>query len=249
MRKEDLIQDLSFLGCRYARILSRQVTREDVENLKKRYHYIHIYSFDKKELPGFDVRIQKTPIFDLSEDLEKIFQKFNDTCKKHIRRGERNSDLKLVADDNNFSESYALYKKAKSHEGVRPDIQREFTNCLLFNAYFRGKIIVTMSFYDNGEIIRAKHIGSLRKEMDGMSEKIIAHATRGLNWEAIKWGKAHGRKIFDLAGITDVSSMAGIKEFKMSFGGNITDIYICRHVTPVFHLIKKAVNLLGSNIH
>lgn len=249
MRKEDLVQDLSFLGLRYARVISSRVTNKDVEELKKKYRYIHIYAFEKEELLGFDVRAQRTLIFNLSEDLENIFQKFNDTCKKHIRRGERNPDLKLVADDKNFAESYALYRRVKNQEGARPDLKREFENCIFFNAYFKGKMIVTMSFYDNGEIIRAKHIASLRKEMDEAESKIIAHSTRGLNWEAMKWGKAHGRKIFDLAGITDDPSKAGIKDFKMSFGGDIKDIYICRYEDPIFHIVKKVVKFLGKNIH
>ena len=249
MRKEDLIQDLYFLGLKYARILSQKMTQQDAEDLKKKYHYVHFYSFENKEiLPDFEIRTQKTPIFDLSEDLEKIFQRFNDTCKKHIRRGERNSDLKLVADDKNFPQSYDLYQKVKSQEGAQPDLAREFKDCLFFNAYFKGEMIVTASFYDNGEIIRAKHIASLRKEM-GEDAKIVAHATRGLNWEAIKWGKANNRKIFDLAGITDDPSKTGIKEFKMSFGGNIENIYIGRYTTPIFRFAKKIANLLGKNIH
>ncbi len=248
MRKEDLIQDLSFLGLRYARILAKNVTRKDAEELKKKYHYIHIYTFEKEELFGFDVRTQRTPIFNLSEDLEEIFQKFNDTCKKHIRRGGKNPDLKLVANDKNFAESYALYQRIKNQEGAHPDLKREFENCIFFNAYFKGKMIVAMSFYDNGEIIRAKHIASLRKEMEGM-DKVIAHSTRGLNWEAIKWGKSHGRRIFDLAGITDDPAKAGIKDFKMSFGGNIADIYICRYADPIFRIAKKVVKFLGKNIH
>lgn len=248
MRKKDLVQDLSLFGFKYARILARRVTREEAEDLKKKYHYIHIYSFEKENLPGFEVRTQKTPVFDLSQDLEVIFKKFNDTCKKHIRRGERNADLTLAALDKDETASYALYKKVKSQEGARPDIKREFANCLLFNAYYKGEMIVTMSFYDNGEIIRAKHIASLRKEM-GEEEKIISHASRRLNWEVMKWGKANGRKIFDLGGVTDDPTKAGIREFKRSFGGTEADMYIYSYITPVFTLLKKALNLVGKNIN
>ncbi len=247
MREQDLIQDLTFLGFRYARILSQEITSKDAKDLKKKYQYIHIYTFLKEELPGFDVRIQRTPIFDLSDDLEKIFQRFNDTCKKHIRRGERNPDLKLVAADNDFDKSYSLYQKVKREEGARPDIREEFKHCLFFNAYFKGEMIVTTSFYDNGEIIRAKHIASLRKVI--ADPRIVAQATRGLNWEAIKWGKANSRKIFDLAGITDDPTKRGIKDFKMSFGGEVRDIYMCRYATPAFVWAKKALNLFGKNIN
>lgn len=248
MRKEDLVQELSFLGFPYARILSRRVTGEDAEQLKKKYHYIHIYSFEKENLPGFDVRVQKTPIFDLSENREGLFKKFNDTCKKHIRRGERNPDLKLVALDNDVAASYALYERIKSQEGARPDIKKEFENCIFFNAYLKGEMIVTMSFYDNGEIIRAKHIASVRKEKSE-DAKIVAHASRRLNWEVMQWGNASGRKIFDLGGITDDPAKAGIREFKKSFGGDDVEVYIYRYTTPIFAFLKKALPLLGKNIN
>jgi len=196
MKKEDLLQDISFLGLPYARILSRHITREDVENLKKKYHYIHIYSFEKEHLPGFEMKIQKTPIFNLLDDEDAIFKKFNDTCKKHIRRAERNPDLTLMALDTNYDASYALYKRIKSQEGANPDIKKEFANCFFFNAYLGDEMIVTMSFYDNGEIIRAKHIASVRKEK-AEDAKIVAHASRRLNWEVMKWGKANGRTMYD----------------------------------------------------
>lgn len=248
MRKEDLIQDISFVGVRYARVLAKNVAGKDAEELKKKYAYIHIYSFENKNLPGFEMRTQKTPLFDLSQDTETIFKKFNDTCKKHIRRGERNLDLKLVALDDNISASYALYKKIKTQEGACADIKKEFDNCIFFNAYLKGEMIVTMSFYDNGEIIRAKHIASVRKEK-AEDAKIVAHASRGLNWEVIKWGKMNGRKMFDLGGITDDPAKAGIREFKKSFGGDDTDIYIYRYTTPLFMVLKRIVNVFGKNIN
>ena len=248
MRKEDVIQDLSLWGFRYARILSNHVTTEDAESLKKNYHYLHIYSFEKEDLPGFSMRVQKTPIFDLTQDLDMLFNRFNDTCKKHIRRGQRNPDLTLVPADDAFKASYTLYSRVKRQEGARPDIAQEFKNCLFFNAYLKGEMIVTMSFYDNGEIVRAKHIASLRKEA-GVNAKVIAHASRGLNWEVMKWGKAQGRKVFDLGGITDDPTKSGIKEFKQSFGGTEVDIYMYRYTTVAFSLLKKALNVLGKNIN
>ncbi len=248
MRKEDLVQDISFLGLRYARILSNRVTQEDAEGMKKRYHYVHIYSFEKENFSGFEIRVQRTPIFDLSQDVDAIFKKFNDTCKKHIRRGERNPDLKLAALDDDASASYELYARVKSQEGACPDIKKEFENCIFFNAYMRGEMIVTMSFYDNGEIIRAKHIASLRKEMVE-DAKIVAQASRCLNWEVMKWGKAHGRKLFDLGGITDDPNKAGIRDFKQSFGGDEVDVYMYRYTAPRFATLKKIINLFGRNIN
>jgi len=248
MKREDLVQDLSFFGLPYARIISRHITREDAEKLKQAYYYVHAYSFEKEDIPGFEMRIQRTPIFDLLQDTETIFQKFNDTCKKHIRRAERNADLRLVALDGNVEASYALYKRMKRGEGARPDVRKEFENCIFFNAYLGEEMIVTMSFYDNGEIIRAKHIASVRKEK-AEDAKIVAQASRRLNWEVMKWGKSEGRKIFDLGGITDDPAKRGIREFKQSFGGDEVDIYMYRYTAPAFGFFKKILSLFGKNIN
>ena len=243
-----MVQDLSFFGLAYARIVSRHVTGEEAESLKKNYQYIHAYSFAKEYLSGFEMRVQRTLVFDLSKDLEDLFKKFNDTCKKHIRRGERNTDLKLAVLDGNMSASYVLYKRVKNQEGASPDIKREFENCIFFNAYLKNEIIVTMSFYDNGEIIRAKHIASIRKEKVE-DAKVVAYASRRLNWEVMKWGKSQGRKLFDLGGITDDPEKSGIREFKQSFGGDEVDVYIYRYATPIFSLLKKVLPILGKNIN
>lgn len=248
MKETDIIQKLSFFGLPYARVLSRDINLNDAEELKKRYAYIHWYSFVKKDIPGFDTRIQKTLVFDLLQDVDTIFKNFNDTCKKHIRRGERNPDLNIVALDTDTDGSYMLYKRVKRQEGARPDIKRDFENCLLFNAYYKGQMIVTMSFYDNGEIIRAKHIASVRKEQKE-DAKIVAHASRRLNWEVMKWGHDHGRTLFDIGGITDDPSKAGIREFKESFGGRAANLYMYRFTTPIFNIFKKILPLAGRNIN
>jgi len=247
MKDTDIIQKLSFWGFPYARVLSHEVNSKEAEEMKKHYAYIQIYSFTKQDLLGFTLRTQQTPVFDLSQDPEEIFCQFNSTCKKHIRRGERNGDLKIVALDDNIDESYALYKRIKIQEGAKPDLQREFKNCPLFNAYLDGQMIVTMSLYDNGEIIRAKHIASVRKEKE--YAKVVAQASRRITWEVIKWGHHSHKKMFDNGGITNDPAKAGIREFKQSFGGKEVEVYIYRYTTPIFSFLKKIVSAAGLEIH
>lgn len=249
MRKKDLVQDVSICGLKYARVLTEKIDPEIMEELKKKYSYIHIYSYDPAELPDFERRVQPTLFIDLSQSTDQIFADFNATARKHIRRGERNQDLKLKIMDNDFGGSYALYHQVKSADGARPDIKREFLGCIFFNAYWRGKMIVTMSFYDNGNCVRAKHTASLRKSMGG-DDHMIAHASRGLMWEVCKWGKANGRSFFDLAGVHyDDPSKAGIRAFKESFGGRPGNVYIGRYQTGPFSALKKGLYLFGRNIN
>jgi hypothetical protein len=247
MEKDDLIQDLSICGLKYARILTKRVQPEELKAFKKTYNYINIYCYSPLVCSGFRSRIQPTLLIDLSQDLNKIFGNFNANTRNHVRHAEKNSALELKVLDTAADTSYQFYSRIKSLDGAHPDLKREFSGCHLFNAYWTGKMIVTMSFYDNGSYIRSKHIASSRKLL-GKDAKVVAHASRALIWEVCKWGKAHGRGMFDLGGInyTDASK-AGIREFKRSFGGIEADVGIHRYATRLFLALKKGLNLFNKN--
>lgn len=249
LRKEDIIQRFSVLGLHCLRVITDAVDPGEAKELKKKSSYIHIYAYKKAGLPDFRMRIQPTYIIDLTKSEGEIFSGFNETCRKHIRRAERNSDLGFTALDGDFYASHSFYKKFKVADGAIPDIKKEFVNCLFFNAYYKGKMLVSMSFYDNGVVLRAKHAASPRKEM-GEESKIVAHASRKLIWEVCKWGRSHGRKKFDLGGLNFAdSAKAGINEFKRSFGGDLAEVYIYKHETPLFVYFKKMLNWFNKNLN
>jgi hypothetical protein len=248
MKKNDLIQDLSICGLQYARILTESAKPAELEALQKTYSYINVYCYSPFVCSGFTSRIQPTLLIDLSQDLDQIFGNFNANTRNHVHRAEKNSDLELKVLDTAADTSYKFYSRIKSMDGAHPDLKREFSRCHLFNAYWVGNMIVTMSFYDNGSYIRSKHIASSRKLM-GKDAKVVAHASRALLWEVCKWGKAHGRGVFDLGGInyTDASK-AGIRQFKQSFGGIEADVGIHRYATTLFLALKRGLNLFNKNI-
>ena len=249
MKKNDLIQDLSICGLKYARILSERVEPEELEALKRKYSYINVYCYSPFICSGFHSRIQPTLLINLSQDLDRIFGNFNANTRNHVRHSEKNSDLELKVLDTATDTSYKFYRWIKRMDGAHPDLKREFFRCHLFNAYWKGDMIVTMSFYDNGNYIRSKHIASSRKLM-GKDAKVVAHASRALIWEVCKWGKAHGRGVFDLGGINYMdASKAGIREFKQSFGGIEADVGIHRYATRLFLALKKGLNLFNKNIN
>src|SRR5262245_26541900 len=249
MEKDDLIQDLSICGLKYARILTERANPEELKVLKKKYSYINVYCYSPFVCSGFRSRIQPTLLIDLSQDLNQIFGNFNANTRNHVHRAEKNSDLELKVLDTAADPSYKFYSRIKNMDGAHPDLKREFSRCRLFNAYWKGNMIVTMSFYDNGSYIRSKHIASSRKLM-AKDAKVVAHASRALTWEVCKWGKAHGRGIFDLGGInyTDASK-AGIREFKRSFGGIEADVGIYSFATGLFLVLQRGLNLFNKNIN
>src|SRR5215475_5117355 len=95
METDDLIQDLSIGGLKYARILTESATPEELQAFTKQYSYVNIYCYSPFVCSGFRSRIQPTLLIDLSQDLHKIFGHFIANTRNHIRRAEKNSDLEL----------------------------------------------------------------------------------------------------------------------------------------------------------
>jgi hypothetical protein len=186
-----MIQDLKIFFLRYARFLSDDVSGIDLGLLEKKYAYVSIYSFFEFQKKGWNVRAQQTPVIDLRKSEEELFSQFHRDAKAGVKKSSETGGLDFKIPDKNARDSYAFYKIVKHQDGAKPDIEREFTNCVYFNAYYNGRILVTMSFYDNGRIFRSKHIASLRKQNKELS-KLAGHASRRLIWEIIKYGKKNG---------------------------------------------------------
>lgn len=234
----------SFLGLRYIRALVEKPDYAEIEKLKNEYEYIFIYSYEKPDLKDFKIKPQPSPIIDLSKGPDEIFKNFKKNTRNEIRKAEKIRELKFKNLDNDFNGSYRFYRKIKGTDGVKPDIKGEFKGCLFFNAYLNGKMVVSVTCYDNGKILRLKHIVSSRKEKD-FDSKIAGYATRNIVWEICKYGTKNNYKILDLAGATK----EGITKFKQSFGGEEKTVYICRYETKLFSRIKKIVNFFGKNIN
>lgn len=250
MRPGDKIQDLFFFGLRYARFMGDDFNPREIAELKTKYDYINIFSYNNiPELPGFQAREQKTPIIDLNQNLEDIFAAFRRDTKSGIKRSESVEGLTFAMPDNNFDESYGLYERIKSKDGIKPDIKQDFIDCLFFNAYLGGRMIVSASFYDSGLILRSKHIVSLRKEM-GSQNKIAAWATRRILWEVCKYAKARCYRKLDLGGINlEDSVKKGIVDFKLSMGGKISSVFIYRCENLKSRIIKNFLSLFRKNIY
>ena len=251
MKKNDLIQTMSIRGLKYARILTDNINPKEAEEIKKNYDAAHIYSYSKSSLEvlGYSCFQQKTPIISLEESLEKICASFRRDTKAGIKKSLSTPRLKMVVPDSSAAKSYEFYQKIKKADGVLPDIEIEFENCLFFNAYLNDILAVSTSFYGNGEVLRSKHIVSFRKESKE-NAKIASMATRALVRAICSYAKALGYKKLDLGGISlDDSKKAGILDFKMSFGGTVHDVNIYRTENEEFSKLRKKIKSEGQNIN
>lgn len=244
------VQDLSICGLRYARFLGERIDVRALEAERDSYRYIEVYSYMPLEAAGFALfRIQKTPVIDLTQELETIFDGFHTLTRRNIRKSEEVQDFTLRIPDSDGKGSYRFYEKVKKRDGVIPDLRREFQECLFMNAYYKNRLIASISFYDNGRVFRCKHIVSLRKEM-GEESNVAAFAARRLVWEVCRYGKERGYTKLDLGGINfEDPAKRGVAQFKSSFGGDIQDVYVYRHEAVLFRRVKRVVNWFGRNIH
>lgn len=242
-------QILSLFGLKYIRLILDEINPQEIDSLKNNYDYIVIYVYKKPSINGFDIKEQIISIIDLSQNSEEIFKKFKKNTRNEIHKTEKIKELRFKNLDDGFAGSYNFYKKIKKQDRATPNIKEEFKNCLFFNAYIGNKMIVSVSVYDTGQVLRLKHIVSSRKEKK-FDSRIAGYATRKIIWEIIKYGNSHKYKKLDMAGVnlTDPSKK-GIAEFKQSFNGEIITNYICRYETKKFKFFKKILNLFGRNIN
>jgi len=249
MRRNDIIQDITVAGMRYARILTENLNNEEAEQLKRDYQHADVYCFGRPiDLPGFQRLKQLTYAINLTLGPDRIFANFHSTTRNQINKLSRNAYVTLKLLDPDEASSYDLYAEVKKADGANPDIREEFVNCIYANAYLRGSLFVTTTFYDNGVQLRLKHIASLRKSI-GDDSKFVAHATRAIIWNLCGWASARGRTLLDLGGVnfTDPAK-AGIVQFKESFGGDLIEVSIYRYDTCTFAEYRKQLNASGVNI-
>ena len=216
----------------------------DWEKFKKNYAAIYLVSYEKKDLPGFSVKIKETPIIYLNKKIEEVFSSFNETTRNEIRRtfDDKIPGLKIVVNDQNLSANYQLSKIFEYQQGRVPEKIAMYRGCRLFAAYLNGEIISSVICYDNNQILRAKAICSKRLLIkDKETYKIISYATRRLIYEACQWGIKNNYQWIDLGSINFAKE--NLAQFKLSFTRDLIQEYTYTYKSQWFELLASGVFL------
>ena len=184
---------------------------------------VNFFSYNKTDREGFKRKKGITTVIDLSKSFDDIWinmrKKF---IRKQINKGEKNGVI--IKQDNNFNEFKKVYFNFRRDKQLAKDKYKVLKdNGLLFSAYYNKKIIAGGVFIADGQYMRAWALASARFWFDnGKIKEIIGQANRMIIWEAIKYAKEKGHKIFDLGGIKPNSfnqRRRAVAEFKEGFGG------------------------------
>lgn len=182
---------------------------------------VNFFSYNKVDKNGFFRKDGITSIIDLTQNLDVIWLKMRERfIREQIQKGERRCIE--IRRDNNFKEFKNIYELFREQKSLALDKFSVFEkHGLLFNAYYKDKVIASGLFVSDGENIRAWVLASLHHTNDGKMREIVGQANRILIWEAIKYSKETGHKLFDLGG-TGIKSLA---DFKEGFGGERKECY------------------------
>jgi len=189
----------------------------DIENAAM----VNFFSYNKIDKNGFFRRDGITSVIDLTQNLDVIWSKMREGfVRDQIQKGERRGiEIKR---DNNFKDFKKIYEEFREAKLLPKDNFNVFEKQgLLFNAYYQGSVIASGLFISDGESIRAWVLASLHYSNDGKMRETVGQANRILIWEAIKYARETGHKIFDLGG-TGIQSLA---QFKEGFGGDRRECY------------------------
>jgi hypothetical protein len=238
-------------GLIYHRVLVDNASIALTHNLKEQFDYSFIISYGEFEDTEYAIIEKNACLIDLTLDFESIFEKFNATCRKHVRRTLKNPDLEFK---NNFEDREALYDFYKICEHERnwlPIPREEFDNSLIYAIACNGELMTGMTCYFTENRLRLGRIFSRRQseDWDDVKKTVFSGGARRLVYEFCKFGKENSFSTLDLGGVDlEDPSKAGITQFKMSFGPEIVPVKIGRYENPRYTALKSKIRELGYDI-
>lgn len=183
------------------------------------------------------------PLHSLLTDLEPapetIVARFDETCRRHIRRAEREDGLRfeVLADAaaglDEFAQFYDMFARQKGlwladrHWLTRTAEAGQLT---LSCASRGGERLVWHAHLRAGCTVQLAHSVSLYRGTGDDYRSLIARANRWLHWQDMLAFRAAGLRRYDWGGMFDPESTAeevGINRFKRSFGGRPVLAYQC----------------------
>jgi hypothetical protein len=204
--------------------------------------------------PGVDIlvyRYRSTPLAnlrttklhslqtDLAPPAEAIAARFEESCRRQIRRAERDDGLRyeLVAQPAARLEEFAAFYDVFARQKGLWLVDRHWleqaveARQLALSCVSRdGERLVWHAHLTAGRIVQLAHSASLYRNLSAEQRTLIARANRWLHWQDMLAFKAEGALHYDWGGMfADESTpeRAGINRFKRGFGGAPALAYEC----------------------
>lgn len=193
-----------------------------------------------EQLQGFTVEAhtiqpRSTILVDLTADEDELLARMKQKTRYNIRLAEKKGVVVRETDD--IQGFYQLMQTTGTRDGFAVhdisyyqqayDIFSPTGECVLLGAFFENKPLAYLMLFLSGE--RSWYFYGAS---DDASRNLMP--TYLLQWEAMRWSKAHGATVYDLWGIPDASEaeleeqfmqrsdgLWGVYRFKRGFGGEV----------------------------
>ncbi len=181
-----------------------------------------------------------TVVVDLRSDLNTIMADLNQKGRNAIRRAERDGVIAKPVELTEENMQIMFNLLAETAAGRFDSSLRSFEYYKAFWQSFAqtGHGSLFFAYYDNRVVASAycMYLGRKGLYKDGASlrDKVTYGASHLVQWEVIKWMKAHGVESYDLCGAPHSSQIQnqshhfyGIGRFKTQFNKTVTDYVGC----------------------
>jgi lipid II:glycine glycyltransferase (peptidoglycan interpeptide bridge formation enzyme) len=201
---------------------------------------------NKVDMPGFIRKDFVTPVIDLTQDEEKLWENIDHMVRrKKINRAYNNGiEVKVNERYEEFHEIDAEFRRNKGLPAsfIDTDYIKKYGTLLV--AMLDDKVIGGEVFLEDKDHIRGLISASRRFTDDQHWNNIVGYGNRLIIWESIKYAKAKGIKEYDMGGYytgTDKAlELEGVNRFKMSFGPQLVTKYnYLKNYSRVFDLARR----------
>lgn len=238
-------RERKYLFFTYARVI---LDDELLDRLVHERAYSYIVGISHKELSfnvPVSIRKKQTINILINKPWEEIFRGFNETARNEIRRTEKMEDLRFTRNDGNWKDVYAMYLRHRKERGLPVHALVFLQQCMLFNAYWKGALISTITCYDAHPYLRIQNIFSRTEEGNKDLRRVAGYAARRLIYEICKYGNMHGYQLLDMASANFTNpTKAGITQFKNSFGGEVANEYTYTYKSPLIRFAGRVRNMV-----
>ena len=201
----EALPDFAFrqLGCMHFEVVDSQAKPSDVEGL-------HISD-----------SLNRTIEVDLTSTEEAIFSKMTASCRRNVRKAEKNGLVIEPASDENFAAEYAeQLKDVFAKQGLVPHFGEDRVRLLIQELFPTGQLLLLRARDSTGKCIATGIYPALHNKAyywGGASwrEYQKLYPNELLHWHAMRYWKSKGAKTYNLV---------GTMEFKQRFGGTETAV-------------------------
>ena len=210
--------------------------------------YWNIKRQDTRKIPGIK-NISHTIELDLEQDVETIYTNFSKQIRQQAKAAENEGITcyfhQQIDEFVDFFNDFAMKKNTdmvsrRRIEEMGADIQLSF-------AVHNGQVLAAHSYLTDKEAGIVRHHHSATRRLDENTDRnLIGRANKYLTAKNIVLFKEQGFKTFDFGGYakdTTNESLKGINNYKLLFGGRVTDSV--NYFSFNYWLMKKISKLLG----